>query len=67
MSRANSKMCQIHDLQGRGDIMLTKKDCDLIYEALFIAYVDNQHGENPNHELAVNIANYFKNLTRINH
>ncbi len=34
MSRAKKKMAIIHDLQGRGDALLLKRDCDLIADAL---------------------------------
>lgn len=30
MSRAKKKIAIIHDLQGRGDTIITEADCDLI-------------------------------------
>lgn len=39
MSRKNAKLCRIHDLQNRkSDIILTKKDCDMIANALCQTY-----------------------------
>ena len=39
MSRAKAKLCKIHDLQGRfSDVILTKKDCDMIAKALENTY-----------------------------
>lgn len=39
MSRAKAKLCKIHDLQGRlSDCILTKKDCDMIADALQNTY-----------------------------
>ena len=39
MSRAKAKLCRIHDLQGRlSDVILTKKDCDMIAKALKNTY-----------------------------
>ena len=39
MSRAKAKLCRIHDLQGRlSDVILTKKDCDMIAKALGNTY-----------------------------
>jgi hypothetical protein len=36
MSRAKAKFAMLHDLQNRqSDIILTKKDCDLISDALY--------------------------------
>ena len=35
MSRAKAKLARLHDLQNyQSDIILTKKDCDMIAEAL---------------------------------
>lgn len=35
MSRAKSKVAIIHDMQGKqSDVILTKKDCDMIAKAL---------------------------------
>ena len=42
MSRKNAKLAKIIDLQCRQpDIILTKKDCDTIAEALWVAHKDN--------------------------
>lgn len=39
MSRAKAKLAVIHDLQGRqSDIILTKKDCDMIADALIKSF-----------------------------
>jgi len=42
MSRKNAKLAKIIDLQcHQPDIILTKKDCDIIAEALWVAHKDN--------------------------
>lgn len=42
MSRKNAKLARIIDLQRhQPDIILTKKDCDTIAEALLVAHKDN--------------------------
>jgi len=39
MSRAKAKLAVIHDLQNRqSDVILTKKDCDMIATALLKTY-----------------------------
>lgn len=36
MSKAKNKICSVHDLQSRvSDVIFTKKDCDLICDALW--------------------------------
>ena len=57
MSRAKAKMAKIHDLQCRySDVILTKKDCDMICKALENTY--------PFQEIK-DLYWYFKNLTYI--
>lgn len=42
MSRKNAKLARITDLQcHQPDVILTKKDCDMIANALCIAHKDN--------------------------
>jgi hypothetical protein len=54
MSRAKAKLCKIKDLQGRlPDIILTKKDCDMICKSLETTY--------PFDEIA-DLYYYFKKL-----
>ena len=54
MSRAKAKLCKIHDLQGRfSDVILTKKDCDMITKALENTY--------PIKDVA-DLAHYFRKL-----
>ena len=39
MSRAKAKLAVLHDLQSReADYILTKKDCDMIAQALIMTY-----------------------------
>ena len=39
MSRAKAKIAVLHDMQCRySDVILTKKDCDMIKNALFETY-----------------------------
>lgn len=39
MSRAKAKLAIIHDLQSKQpDVILTKKDCDMIAESLYSKY-----------------------------
>lgn len=39
MSRAKAKLAMMHDLQSRQcDVILTKKDCDMIADALLEKY-----------------------------
>ena len=39
MSRAKAKLAIVHDLQGKqSDIILTKKDCDMIADTLLEKY-----------------------------
>lgn len=39
MSRAKAKLAIVHDLQNKqSDVILTKKDCDMIAEALYEKY-----------------------------
>ena len=41
MSRAKAKLAVIHDLQGKQpDIILTKKDCDTIADALIKSQIE---------------------------
>ena len=41
MSRAKAKLAVIHDLQGKQpDIILTKKDCDIIADALIKSKIE---------------------------
>lgn len=41
MSRAKAKLAVLHDLQGKqSDIILTKKDCDTIADALVKSQID---------------------------
>ncbi len=64
MSRKNAKMCKIHDLQNRyPDVILTKKDCDMITKALYSTYVDNKNRNDKDFQLAFELARYFKELT----
>lgn len=46
MSRAKSKVAIIHDMQGKlPDVILTKKDCDMIAKALCETFkFDDIHG-----------------------
>lgn len=58
MSRAKAKLARVHDLQCRhdvGDVILTKKDCDMIAHAL-----DKTYQWSEIKELYI----YFKHLTR---
>ena len=58
MSRAKAKLCKVHDLQGRfPDVILEKKDCDMIANALANTY--------PFQEI-YDLYSYFKDLGRIN-
>lgn len=39
MSRKNAKIAVLHDMQSRySDVVLTKKDCDMICNALIVKY-----------------------------
>ena len=59
MSRKNAKLAKIKDLQcHQPDIVLTKKDCDTIAEALWVA-----HKDNPKEILGLYY--YFKDLSKI--
>jgi hypothetical protein len=54
MSRAKAKLCKIHDLQGRfSDVILTKKDCDMIAKALENTYPYKEISE---------LSHYFRHL-----
>jgi len=65
MSRANKKMCSVHDLQSRtNDVILTKKDCDLISNALWNVYYSIQF-PSKDRKQAFDLARYFKDLTKI--
>lgn len=69
MSRAKKKMAIIHDLQGRGDTIITKADCDLIADAL-IYYGEQLRKFNPEkynkvHARIFGDAACFRKLTRI--
>ncbi len=65
MSRANKKMCSIHDLQSRqNDVILTKKDCDFICNALWNVYYSDQFSSKDRKQ-AFDLARYFKDLTKI--
>lgn len=65
MSRANKKMCSIHDLQSRqNDVILTKKDCDFICNALMKTYVNFNFTPKDRHR-AFLLGRYFKKLTYI--
>lgn len=70
MSRAKKKkMAIIHDLQGRGDTIITKADCDLIANALTY-YGEQLRKFNPDKYNKVRArifgdAEYFKDLTKI--
>lgn len=58
MSRAKAKLCKVHDLQGRfPDVILEKKDCDMIADALAKTY--------PFQEID-DLYSYFKDLGHIN-
>ncbi len=57
MSRAKAKLALMHDLQSRQcDVILTKKDCDLIADALLKA---NEFAE------VKQLYMWFKNLSKI--
>lgn len=59
MSRKNAKLAIIKDLQcHQSDIILTKKDCDMIAEALWTAYKDNP-------KEILSLYWYFKDLSKI--
>jgi hypothetical protein len=59
MSRKNAKLAKITDLQcHQPTIILTKKDCDMIAEALWIS-----HKDNPKEILSLYW--YFKDLSKI--
>lgn len=59
MSRKKAKLARIIDLQcHQPNITLTKKDCDMIAEALWIA-----HKDNPKEILSLYW--YFKDLSKI--
>lgn len=65
MSRAKKKMCSVHDLQSRqNDIILTKKDCDFICNALLNTYV-NFKFPSKDKKRAFLLSRYFKKLTYI--
>lgn len=59
MSRKNAKLAIIKDLQcHQPDIILTKKDCDTIAEALLVAHKDNP-------KEIQSLYWYFKDLSKI--
>lgn len=65
MSRGNKKICSIHDLQSRtNDVILTKKDCDLISFALCNVYYSIKY-PSKDRKQAFDLARYFKDLTKI--
>ena len=66
MSRKNAKICKVHDLQSRySDIILTKKDCDLICKALVETFIANKDRKDKLVIEATTLERYFKELTRI--
>lgn len=59
MSRAKAKLAIIHDLQGKqNDVVLTKKDCDMIADALLAKYTLDDIE-------AKNMYFYFKDLGKL--
>lgn len=57
MSRAKAKLALIHDLQSKQcDVILTKKDCDMIAEALQKTYAWPRISQ---------MYYWFKNLSRL--
>ena len=59
MSRKNAKLAKIIDLQcHQPSITLTKKDCDIIAKALWIAHKDNP-------KEILNLYWYLKDLSKI--
>lgn len=57
MSRKKAKLCIVHDLQcKKHDIILTKKDCDLIANALYQTYYFSDIKD---------IYFYFKDLSKL--
>ena len=57
MSRAKAKLAIVHDLQSRqNDVILTKKDCDMIADALLEKYGYSEINQ---------IYSFFKRLGRL--
>ena len=65
MSRKNAKLAVIHDLQSQGDIILTKKDCDMIADALMNTYDIKSADLNRQMRGIRDLYYYLKGLSRI--
>ena len=61
MSRAKAKLALLHDMQSRlSDVILTKKDCDMIDHALLATYSIKELDDAGLHELHAWLMNIRK-------